>query len=285
VTTRRARKTVGHSIARTVMICSRLLQAILTSFNRNFKSRNDGNARTMNFLASPTTVTAMAFSGKLSFNPMTDSIPLPSGKSFKFAPPSGEELPTTGFTPGEQSFYPTPMPEPQPETEIVISPTSQRLEILEPFRSHFAPQNPRGLELPACKVLMRVRGKCTTDHISAAGPWLKYKGHLTNISENLLITAVNDEGGEVNVAFDHDHDGTQDLTDTIPGVAKRLKARDQPWALVVDENYGEGSAREHAALQPRFYGCAVIVARSFARIHETNLKVSWIAVCAFITSY
>jgi len=119
---------------------------------------------------------------------------------------------------------------------------------------------------------MRVRGKCTTDHISAAGPWLKYKGHLTNISENLLITAVNDEGGEVNVAFDHDHEPSQPPTDTIPGVAKRFKSRGQPWALVVDDNYGEGSAREHAALQPRFYGCAMIIARSFARIHETNLK-------------
>jgi len=122
------------------------------------------------------------------------------------------------------------------------------------------------------KVLMRVRGKCTTDHISAAGKWLKYKGHITNISENLLITAINDEGGDMNVALDHDHDASQPEQDTIPGVAKRLKARGQPWTLVVDENYGEGSAREHAALQPRFYGCAMIVARSFARIHETNLK-------------
>jgi homoaconitase len=157
----------------------------LTRRLSNFKARNDGNMKTMNFLASPTTVTAMAFSGKLSFNPMTDSIPLPSGKHFKFAPPSGAELPAAGFTPGLADFYPTPTPEPQPATEVVISPTSQRLELLVPFASHFGPENPRGMELPACKVLMRVRGKCTTDHISAAGPWLKYKGHLTNISENL----------------------------------------------------------------------------------------------------
>ncbi|KAK7694481.1 hypothetical protein QCA50_001667 [Cerrena zonata] len=228
--------------------------AILTSFNRNFKSRNDGNSQTMNFLASPTVVTAMAFSGKLSFNPMTDSIPLPNGESFKFTPPTGKDLPADGFTPGRTTFYPPPTPEPQPETEIVINPESQRLEILEPFDSQFGPHNPRGLELPTMKVLMRVRGKCTTDHISAAGPWLKYKGHLTNISENLLITAVNDEGGDVNVAFDHEHDSSQSKTDTIPNVAKRFKARNQPWALVVDDNYGEGSAREHAALQPRFYG-------------------------------
>ncbi|KDQ63843.1 hypothetical protein JAAARDRAFT_203224 [Jaapia argillacea MUCL 33604] len=245
--------------------------AILTSFNRNFKSRNDGNRLTMNFLASPTIVTAMAFSGKLSFNPMTDSIPLPSGESFRFTPPLGQDLPASGFTAGETSYYPSPMPEPNPETQVVIKEDSQRLELLEPFPSHFE-RNERGLELPALTVLMRVRGKCTTDHISAAGPWLKYKGHLTNISENLLITAVNDEGGDVNVAFDPAHEPSQSESDTIPNVAKRFKSRSQPWALVVDENYGEGSAREHAALQPRFYGCAMILARSFARIHETNLK-------------
>ncbi|KAI0048390.1 aconitate hydratase [Auriscalpium vulgare] len=246
--------------------------AILTSFNRNFKSRNDGNRLTMNFLASPTIVTAMAFSGKLSFNPNTDSIPLPSGEQFRFTAPSGMDLPSTGFTAGDASYYPPPTPEPQPGTQVVIKEDSQRLEVLQPFSSHFGAGNRRGLELPTLKVLMRVRGKCTTDHISAAGPWLKYKGHLTNISENLLITAVNDEGGEVNVAFDHDANSAESKTDTIPGVAKRFKARHQPWALIVDENYGEGSAREHAALQPRFYGCALIIARSFARIHETNLK-------------
>ncbi|KAL4069486.1 aconitate hydratase [Scleroderma citrinum] len=246
--------------------------AILTSFNRNFKSRNDGNRHTMNFLASPTVVTAMAFSGKLSFNPMTDSIILPNGKPFQFLPPIGQDLPSSGFTLGNTDYYPRPMPEPRPETEVIIKKDSQRLEILEPFLSHFGPHNPRSFELPPSKVLMRVRGKCTTDHISAAGPWLKYKGHLTNISENTLITAVNDEGGDVNVAFDHDHNATETASDTIPTIAKRLKSRKQPWALVVDENYGEGSAREHAALQPRFYGCNIIIARSFARIHETNLK-------------
>ncbi|KAG1801388.1 aconitate hydratase [Suillus plorans] len=235
--------------------------AILTSFNRNFKSRNDGNRLTMNFLASPTIVTAMAFSGSLSFNPITDTLTLPSGKPFRFSPPAGQDLPTEGFTQGNTHYYPSPTPEPQPETEIIICADSQRLELLEPFPSHFGN---RGLELPPLKVLMRVRGKCTTDHISAAGPWLKYKGHLTNISENLR--------GDVNVAFDYDQATGETETDTIPAVAKQFKARNQPWTLVVDDNYGEGSAREHAALQPRFYGCAMIVARSFARIHETNLK-------------
>ncbi|KAJ7492880.1 aconitate hydratase [Mycena latifolia] len=248
--------------------------AILTSFNRNFKSRNDGNRLTMNFLASPTIVTAMAFSGKLSFNPMSDSLRLPSGENFRFTPPSGQDLPSAGFTLGETSFYPTTTPKPQPDTEVVISKDSQRLELLVPFSSPFEGGR---MELPPLKVLMRVRGKCTTDHISAAGPWLKYKGHLTNISENLQpsrlpLQAVNDEGGEVNVAFDHDAPEGKASSDTIPGVAKRFKSRNQPWSLVVDENYGEGSAREHAALQPRFYGCGMILARSFARIHETNLK-------------
>ena len=155
----------------------------------------------MNFLASPTIVTAMSFAGRLSFNPTTDSIILPSGEPFQFKPPKGQDLPVNGFTAGETSFYPTASPQPQPETEIVIKKDSQRLEILEPFVSHFGGENPRGLELPSLKVLMRVRGKCTTDHISAAvrtatltqklsshsfqGPWLKYKGHLSNISENL----------------------------------------------------------------------------------------------------
>ena len=136
---------------------------------RNFKSRNDGNRFTMNFLASPTVVTAMSFSGKLSFNPMTDTIPTPSGP-FKFTPPKGEDLPAAGFTPGKTEFYPAPTPAPQPETEVIIRPDSQRLEVLQPFPSHFGEGsgNPRGLELPPLKVLMRVRGKCTTDHISAA---------------------------------------------------------------------------------------------------------------------
>ncbi|KAG6868328.1 hypothetical protein C0993_004937 [Termitomyces sp. T159_Od127] len=264
----------------------------------------------MNFLASPTIVTAMSFAGKLSFNPMTDYLTLPSGGAFKFTPPTSQDLPSAGFTAGDVSYYPQPNPQPQPDVQVVIKPDSQRLELLEPFPSHFSESNPRGSELPPLTVLMRVRGKCTTDHISAAvrskvflpaidctfsqGPWLKYKGHLTNISENLCellvsalqgeffltllcpsdhgdytrIPAVNDEGGDINKAFDRE----TGVSGTIPEIAKSFKARQKPWALIVDDNYGEGSAREHAALQPRFYGCALILARSFARIHETNLK-------------
>jgi homoaconitase len=200
--------------------------AILTSFNRNFKARNDGNLKTMNFLASPEIVTAMAFSGDLNFNPMTDSIETPNGP-FKFQPPSGDRLPVSGYIPGNLEFSPSPMPAPQPETEIAISPSSTRLEILEPFGSVFANGS---AELPELTCLLRVRGKCTTDHISAAGPWLKYKGHLSNISENTLMTAVNDEGGQINVARDANGE------DTIPKVMQKYKARNEPWMLVVDDN-------------------------------------------------
>ena len=143
-----------------------LLQFRRLIFFSNFKSRNDGNSLTMNFLASPTVVTAMAFSGKLSFNPMTDSLTLPSGESFKFKPPSGEDLPASGFALGDVSYHPQPMPNPRPETEVVIRKDSQRLEVLEPFLPHVPDDSIR--ELPEMKVLMRVRGKCTTDHISAA---------------------------------------------------------------------------------------------------------------------
>lgn len=270
--------------------------AILTSFNRNFKARNDGNLKTMNFLASPEIVTAMAFSGDLNFNPVTDSIPTPNGP-FKFSPPSGDRLPPTGYTPGDLSYAPSPSPKPEPSTEIAISPSSTRLEILEPFGTNF-PSG--GGELPQLTCLMRVRGKCTTDHISAAGAWLKYKGHLSNISENTLMTAVNDEGGQINVARD-----VSGEEDTIPKTMQKYKARQEPWMLVVDDNCkfdsssnhllhlqdanlffffsdGEGSAREHAALQPRFYGCALILARSFARIHETNLKKQGILPLWFV---
>ncbi len=252
---------------------------ILTSFNRNFRGRNDGNSKTMNLLASPEIVTAFAFAGRLDFNPMTDSIPLPDGGSFKFNPPSGEELPSKGFTPGDTSYLPQASPAPKPDAEVLISPTSQRLEPLQPFSSPFEATASEGkYELPAMRCLLRIRGKCTTDAISAAGPWLKYKGHLSNLAENTLIGAMNDEkDAQVNVARDYEG-GAED---TIPSVAKRFRARGQPWMIVADHNYGEGSAREHAALQPRFYGCNLIVARSIARIAETNLRKQGVLTLLF----
>ncbi|CAG8495170.1 12194_t:CDS:2 [Acaulospora colombiana] len=218
------REMVSLHLLRVLVLPSLPMPVALASVS-NFKSRNDGNQKTMNFLASPSVVTAMAFSGKLSFNPVTDTIATPSGKEFRFKAPVGKTLPANGFEAGNPDFYPKPNPKPQPEVSIVISPTSSRLEVLEPFASHFANGVPA--ELPAMTCLMR---------------------------------GVNDENGEVNVALDHDaRSGSEQSTGTIPEVAKRFKSRGQPWALVVDENYGEG--------------CGLIVARSFARIHETNLKV------------
>src|SRR5271156_365017 len=233
--------------------------AILSSYNRNFPGRNDGNAKTMNFLASPEIVTAMAYSGSTSFNPMTDTIETPSGP-FRFQPPKGERLPGSGFSVGNPAFQPSAA-KPDPSVEVAVSPESDRLALLEPFNPF-----PQG-ELTGLKVLYKVKGQCTTDTISAAGPWLKYKGHLPNISENTLIGAINAATGETNVAYDDNGEKS-----SIPALASKWKARGIPWLVVAESNYGEGSAREHAALQPRYLGGRIILAKSFARIHETNLK-------------
>lgn len=243
--------------------------AIFSSYNRNFKGRNDGNPDTMNFLASPEIVTAMSFAGSTTFNPLTDSIPTPSGTPFKFSPPVGSELPSTGFASGNPDFFPSSAA-PNPDTEVVVSPTSDRLALLEPFAPF--PDS----DLHDLKVLYKVTGKCTTDTISAAGPWLKYKGHLPNISANTLITAVNAATGEVNVAYDID--GT---TSGIPELAEKWRSAGQEWLVVAEDNYGEGSAREHAALQPRYLGGRVILCKSFARIHETNLKKQGVVPLTF----
>jgi homoaconitase len=234
--------------------------AILTSYNRNFKGRNDGNPDTMNFLASPEIVTAMAYAGSTTFNPMRDAIKTPDGKEFRFPAPHGLEGPPTPFEAGSSTLAPSKQ-EPDAGVAVAISPTSERLALLEAFEPF-----PEG-ELTGLRVLVKVTGKCTTDTISAAGPWLKYKGHLRNISANTLNTAVNAATGEVNAAYDLD--GSRH---SIPDLAAAWRARGQPWLVVAEHNYGEGSAREHAALQPRYLGARVVVAKSFARIHETNLK-------------
>ena len=233
--------------------------------------------KTMNFLASPEIVTAMSIAGTMTFNPMTDTLPAEGDKkALKFAPPQGTFLPENGFDTGDESFSPRPTPQPVPETPVSIDKNSNRLEILEPFQSHFSDSEKPG-ELSGLQCLMRVRGKCTTDHISAAGPWLKYKGHLSNISENTLMTAVNDEDGKVNSAYDP----FNAQHNTIPNVGKAYKQQGQTWMLVVDENYGEGSAREHASMQARWLGCGIVLGRSLARIHETNLKKQGILPLTF----
>jgi homoaconitase len=243
--------------------------AILSSYNRNFPGRNDGNAKTMNFLASPEIVTAMAYSGSTSFNPMTDTIETASGP-FRFRSPKGTQLPDSGFSIGNPAFQPSAAT-PDHSVEVVVSPNSDRLALLEPFDPF--PQS----ELTGLKVLYKVKGQCTTDTISAAGPWLKYKGHLPNISENTLIGAINAATGETNVAYNENGEKS-----SIPALASRWKSRGIPWLVVAESNYGEGSAREHAALQPRYLGGRIILAKSFARIHETNLKKQGMVPLTFV---
>ena len=248
--------------------------SILTSFNRNFRARNDGNPNTFNFLTSPEIVTAMIYAGSTNFNPMTDSIKLENGKEFKFSPPPPAiELPLSengGFTKGTRTeFYPEIDPKPVEDCPVAVSPTSDRLSLLEPFE----PFDNKEVETT---VLLKVKGKCTTDHISAAGVWLKYKGHLENISNNTLIGAQNEENGQVNVV--EDFDGSEH---SIPELMIKWKEEHRPWIVLAEHNYGEGSAREHAALSPRFLGGKIVLVKSFARIHETNLKKQGILPLTF----
>eukprot|EP00163_Fabomonas_tropica_P002467 TRINITY_DN1187_c0_g1_i2.p1 TRINITY_DN1187_c0_g1~~TRINITY_DN1187_c0_g1_i2.p1 ORF type:complete len:684 (-),score=271.68 TRINITY_DN1187_c0_g1_i2:113-2164(-) len=236
--------------------------SIITSFNRNFVGRNDGNNATHAFVASPEIVTALAIAGKMTFNPMTDTLKDKDGNDFKLEPPVTDELPATGFDPGENTFQPPPAD--ASSVTVDVSPTSDRLQLLEPFKAW------NGKNIEDAHILIKVQGKCTTDHISQAGPWLKYRGHLENISNNLLLTAINAENGEMNNV----QNGLEDYKTTGPvvEVAKAYREAGRPWIVVGDENYGEGSSREHAALEPRFLGGSAVVVRSFARIHETNLK-------------
>lgn len=233
---------------------------IVTSFNRNFPARNDANLETLAFIGSPETVVAMAISGELGFNPATDTIDR-NGVSLKLEAPTGDELPKQGFLPDFVGFIAPAVG--GNEVEVVIKEGSDRLERLSPFPA-WDGKDPAGLV-----VLLKAKGKCTTDHISAAGPWLKYRGHLNNISGNLFSTAINAFDGAVGKARDvlAGEDGVP-----YPDLAKRYRAAGQGWVAIGDENYGEGSSREHAAMEPRLQGCRAVVARSFARIHETNLK-------------
>jgi len=236
------------------------VNTIVNSYNRNFPKRNDGNANTKAFVTSPDTVIAYALSGTLEFNPLTDELVTDDGRRVRLEPPVGEDLPARGFDPGESGFVAPP--ETRSNIEVVVAPDSERLQLLEPFE-------PWGgndyLDLP---VLMKAKGKCTTDHISAAGKWLRYRGHLENISGNLFLGVVNAFTGEPGTGKDP-LDGE---TKPYPDIAKHLSEAGVRWCAVGDENYGEGSSREHAAMEPRYRGGVVIFARSFARIHETNLK-------------
>ncbi len=234
--------------------------SIITSFNRNFAKRNDGNPNTHAFVASPEIVTAFAIAGDLTFNPLTDTLVNENGEAVKLDEPTGLQLPPKGFD-VEDAGYQAPA-EDSSSVEVIVSPDSKRLQLLEPF----APWD--GENMMGLKLLIKAKGKCTTDHISMAGPWLRFRGHLDNISDNMLIGAVN----YFNDATDKVKNQITGEYDSVPKVQRHYKAEGIGSIVVGDHNYGEGSSREHAAMEPRHLGVKVVLVKSFARIHETNLK-------------
>ena len=234
--------------------------SIVHSFNRNFAKRADGNPNTHAFVTSPEMVAAIAISGKLDFNPITDTLVNENGDAVTLSEPTGQELPSKGFA-VEDNGYQAPA-EDGSGVDVVVSPDSQRLQLLAPFEPW------DGQNINGAKLLIKALGKCTTDHISMAGPWLRYRGHLDNISNNCLIGAVNAYTESTN-AVTNQLDGS---VDEVPNVARAYKAAGVPSIVVGDHNYGEGSSREHAAMEPRHLGVRAVIVKSFARIHETNLK-------------
>ncbi len=244
---------------------------IVTSYNRNFPMRNDGQPTTMNFIGSPEIVTAMALAGKLSFNPLTDTLTGGDGKPFKLEPPkSAPEVPANNFDRGH-SAYVAP-PEDGSSIELAVSPNSERIQLMEPW----PPWD--GEDFRDMPVLMKTKGKTTTDHISPAGPWLRYRGHLGKFSENLLMGGTNAFTGETGKGLNV---LTREKTQMISAIARSYQAHGLKWVIVGDFNYGEGSSREHAALIPRLLGGAAVIARSFARIHESNLKKQGLLALTF----
>ena len=244
--------------------------SIIHSFNRNFAKRADGNPNTHAFVASPEMVAAVAISGRLDFNPITDTLTNQNGEQVKLDEPKGSELPAKGFD-VEDNGYQAPA-EDGSSVQVIVSPTSDRLQLLEPF----SPWD--GKNITGAKLLIKAEGKCTTDHISMAGPWLKYRGHLDNISNNLLIGAVNFFNKETNRVKNQ-------LTGEygeVPAVQRAYKAAGVPSIVVGDQNYGEGSSREHAAMEPRHLGVKAVLVKSFARIHETNLKKQGMLALTFV---
>lgn len=234
--------------------------SIITSFNRNFAKRNDGNASTHAFVASPEMVTALVFAGNLSFNPLTDTLINENGQAVRFDPPVGVELPPKGFE-AEDAGYLAPAAEGF-KARVEVAPTSDRLQLLTPF----TPITPD--QVKDMRVLLKAQGKCTTDHISMAGPWLKYRGHLENISNNCFIGAINAFNGEANRVLNL----IEDQYMAVPDSARTYQKNGISTVVFGEENYGEGSSREHAAMEPRYLGVKAIVVKSFARIHQTNLK-------------
>ena len=242
---------------------------IVNSFNRNFPKRNDGSANTLSFVTSPDTVIALALAGRLDFDPTTDTLTAPNGTQVKLQIPQGEVLPKNGYDAGNDTFIAPPAD--GSDIQVDVSPTSDRLQLLEPFEKW------NGNDFLGMPVLMKAKGKCTTDHISAAGKWLTYRGHLQNICGNLFAGVVNAYNDVVGEGIDL-IDGK---TRTFPEIARHYDDNNVQWTAIGDQNYGEGSSREHAAMEPRYRGAAVIFARSFARIAETNLKKQGIVPLTF----
>jgi aconitate hydratase len=243
--------------------------SIITSYNRNFSGRNDANPGTHAFVASPELVIAFALAGNLTYNPITDKLTNDQGKSFSLDAPTGNELPKKGFEQGDFGYI-----EPAADGSkitIAVDPKSDRLQLLEPF----APWDKK--DLRGLSILVKAAGKCTTDHISPAGKWLKYRGHLDNISNNLLSGAVNAYRDEIGKVLNP----LTNAIEPIPMVARQYKNKGISWVVIGDENYGEGSSREHAAMEPRFMGCKAVIVKSFARIHETNLKKQGVLALTF----
>lgn len=234
--------------------------SIVTSYNRNFAARNDGNRQTHAFVTSPELVTAFSIAGDLTFNPEKDTLVGADGQEVHLDTPFGDELPAQGFDPGEDTFQAPPKD--GSDVSVVVDPKSNRLQLLEPFSKW------DGGDITDAQVLIKAKGKCTTDHISMAGPWLKFRGHLDNISNNMLIGAINAENDAPNSIYNV----TNGEFGGVPDVARSYKAAGIRWVVVGDDNYGEGSSREHAALEPRHLGGVAVIVKSFARIHETNLK-------------
>ena len=242
--------------------------SIVTSFNRNFAKRADGNPNTYAFVASPDIVMALTLAGDLCFNPLKDRIFNHEGEKVKLTEPIGEELPEHGFVTDNDGYV---FPQ-GAQIEVVIDPASQRLQVLNPFEAW------DGKDILDMPLLIKAKGKCTTDHISMAGPWLKYRGHLQNISDNLLMGAINAFNGKMNEVWNRLTNGY----DTVSSVAKHYKADHISSIIVAEENYGEGSSREHAAMEPRFLDVKVVLVKSFARIHETNLKKQGMLALTFV---
>ena len=242
--------------------------SIVSSFNRNFPARNDGNAETLSFIGSPESVIGLALGGTLDFNFLSDTLTTQDGREILLNPPVADELPDKGFEETLEGFI---QPTPGDDVEVIIDPESNRLQKLTPFLP------PNEEDYVSMSVLMKAEGKCTTDHISPAGKWLQFRGHLENISQNLF-------NGVNNAFAEKAGDGVNILTkevDTLPNIAKNYSEENVSWVAVGDENYGEGSSREHAAMEPRFRGCKVVLVKSFARIHEANLKKQGILPLVF----